>query len=41
LTLKEVADLIGLELQNHDGGYEAKFVQKIVNVIKDKLRRRP
>jgi hypothetical protein len=39
-ALAEVADVVGLEFRNHDGGYEATFVQKIVNVIKDKLRKK-
>jgi Leucine-rich repeat (LRR) protein len=39
LALTEVSDLIGLELQNHHSGHEAKFIKKIISVIGDKLRR--
>ncbi|KAI5344952.1 hypothetical protein L3X38_012829 [Prunus dulcis] len=38
-ALSEVADLAGMVLQNQ--GYESKFINKIVQVIGEKLRRRP
>ncbi|KAM7469872.1 hypothetical protein LguiA_008055 [Lonicera macranthoides] len=38
-ALKEVADLAGMELQNQADGHESKFIQKIINVIGDKLKR--
>ncbi|XP_020413944.1 protein SUPPRESSOR OF npr1-1, CONSTITUTIVE 1 isoform X2 [Prunus persica] len=38
-ALAEVADLAGMVLQNQ--GYESKFINKIVQVIGEKLRRRP
>ncbi|KAM7470197.1 hypothetical protein LguiA_008380 [Lonicera macranthoides] len=37
-ALTEVANLIGLDLQNQVDGHEAKFIQKIVEEIRDKLR---
>nr|XP_028958213.1 TMV resistance protein N-like [Malus domestica]XP_028958214.1 TMV resistance protein N-like [Malus domestica]XP_028958215.1 TMV resistance protein N-like [Malus domestica]XP_028958216.1 TMV resistance protein N-like [Malus domestica]XP_028958217.1 TMV resistance protein N-like [Malus domestica]XP_028958218.1 TMV resistance protein N-like [Malus domestica] len=38
-ALAEAADLAGMVLQNEEDGHEAKFIQKIVKVIEDKLRR--
>ncbi|GMP63361.1 hypothetical protein CsSME_00025081 [Camellia sinensis var. sinensis] len=38
-ALREVADLAGMVLQNQADGHEAKFIQKIVKVIGDKLNR--
>ncbi|KAM7470249.1 hypothetical protein LguiA_008432 [Lonicera macranthoides] len=38
-ALREVADLIGLDLRNHVDGHESKFIQKIIKTIEDKLRR--
>ncbi|KAM7474517.1 hypothetical protein LguiB_021760 [Lonicera macranthoides] len=38
-TLKEVADLAGMELKNQADGHESKFIQKIIKMIGDKLRR--
>ncbi|CAL2240945.1 unnamed protein product [Prunus armeniaca] len=40
-ALKEVADLAGMVLQNQADGHESKFINKIVQVIGEKLRRRP
>ncbi|XP_008232442.1 PREDICTED: TMV resistance protein N-like [Prunus mume] len=40
-ALKEVADLAGMVLQNQADGHESKFINKIVQVIGGKLRRRP
>ncbi|KAG5535870.1 hypothetical protein RHGRI_023592 [Rhododendron griersonianum] len=39
-ALRDVSNLAGMVLQNEFDGYEAKFIQKIVNVIRDKLNRR-
>ncbi|CAL5340923.1 unnamed protein product [Camellia sinensis] len=39
VALREVADLAGMVLQNQADGHEAKFIQKIVKVIGDKLNR--
>ncbi|KAG5535865.1 hypothetical protein RHGRI_023587 [Rhododendron griersonianum] len=39
-ALKDVSNLAGMVLQNQFDGYEAKFIQNIVNVIRDKLNRR-
>ncbi|CAL5378188.1 unnamed protein product [Camellia sinensis] len=38
-ALTEVADLGGMVLQNHDDGFESKFIQKIVKEIGNKLNR--
>ncbi|ONI22397.1 hypothetical protein PRUPE_2G126600 [Prunus persica] len=40
-ALAEVADLAGMVLQNQADGHESKFINKIVQVIGEKLRRRP
>ncbi|CAL8121191.1 unnamed protein product [Prunus armeniaca] len=40
-ALAEVADLAGMVLQNQADGHESKFINKIVQVIREKLRRRP
>nr|XP_028962415.1 disease resistance protein RPP4-like isoform X2 [Malus domestica] len=40
-ALAEIADLAGMVLQNQADGYEAKFIEKIVKVIEDKLSRMP
>ncbi|XP_021812646.1 TMV resistance protein N-like [Prunus avium] len=40
-ALAEVADLAGMVLQNQADGHESKFINKIVQVIGQKLRRRP
>ncbi|CAL2240958.1 unnamed protein product [Prunus armeniaca] len=40
-ALAEVADLAGMVLQNQADGHESKFINKIVHVIGEKLRRRP
>ncbi|KAI5334888.1 hypothetical protein L3X38_025021 [Prunus dulcis] len=40
-ALKEVADLAGMVLQNQADGYESKFINNIVQVIGEKLRRKP
>ncbi|XP_008232441.2 PREDICTED: TMV resistance protein N-like [Prunus mume] len=40
-VLAEVADLAGMVLQNQADGHESKFINKIVQVIGGKLRRRP
>ncbi|XP_016488179.1 disease resistance protein RUN1-like [Nicotiana tabacum] len=39
-ALKQVADLGGMPLQNQADGYEAKFIENIVEVIASKLRPR-
>ncbi|KAK2988897.1 hypothetical protein RJ640_002031 [Escallonia rubra] len=38
-ALKEVADMGGMVLRKYDDGSELKFIQKIVNVIEDKVNR--
>ncbi|KAM7462851.1 hypothetical protein LguiA_030972 [Lonicera macranthoides] len=38
-ALREVADLGGMVLQNEADGHEAKFIQKVVKVVRDKLSR--
>ncbi|BBH05457.1 Disease resistance protein TIR-NBS-LRR class family [Prunus dulcis] len=40
-ALAKVADLAGMVLQNQADGHESKFINKIVQVIGEKLRRRP
>ncbi|CAL9006558.1 unnamed protein product [Prunus brigantina] len=40
-ALAEVAGLVGMVLQNQADGHESKFINKIVQVIGEKLRRRP
>ncbi|XP_034203694.1 disease resistance protein RUN1-like [Prunus dulcis] len=40
-ALAEVADLAGMVLPNQANGRESKFINKIVQVIGEKLRRRP
>ncbi|KAI5344948.1 hypothetical protein L3X38_012825 [Prunus dulcis] len=40
-ALAEVADLAGMVLQNQADGHESKFINKIAQVIGEKLRRRP
>ncbi|XP_021802100.1 TMV resistance protein N-like [Prunus avium] len=40
-ALAEVADLAGMVLQNQADGHESKFINKIVQVIGEKLRRKP
>ncbi|PRQ45549.1 putative TIR domain, P-loop containing nucleoside triphosphate hydrolase [Rosa chinensis] len=40
-ALKEVADLVGMVLENEADGYESKFIQNIVRVIQNKLGRVP
>ncbi|XP_034229594.1 TMV resistance protein N-like [Prunus dulcis] len=40
-ALTEVADVAGMVLQNEADGHEAKFIQKIVKVIEDRLSRTP
>ncbi|XP_021831139.1 TMV resistance protein N-like [Prunus avium] len=40
-ALAEVADLAGMVLQNQADGHESKFINKIVQVMGEKLRRRP
>ncbi|KAL6289850.1 hypothetical protein ACE6H2_007360 [Prunus campanulata] len=40
-ALAEVADLAGMVLQNQADGHESKFINKIVQVIGEKLRRIP
>ncbi|XP_016649729.1 PREDICTED: TMV resistance protein N-like [Prunus mume] len=40
-ALAEVADLAGMVLQNQADGHESRFINKIVQVIGEKLRRRP
>nr|XP_004290107.2 PREDICTED: TMV resistance protein N-like [Fragaria vesca subsp. vesca] len=40
-ALAEVADLAGMVLQNEADGHESKFIEKIVRVMEDKLRRIP
>ncbi|XP_058191987.1 disease resistance protein RPV1-like [Rhododendron vialii] len=39
-ALRDVSNLAAMVLQNEFDGHEAKFIQKIVNVIRDKLNRR-
>ncbi|XP_052210468.1 disease resistance protein RPV1-like [Diospyros lotus] len=38
-ALEEAANLAGMVLQNQADGHESKFIQKIVKVVEDKLRR--
>ncbi|XP_052209586.1 disease resistance protein RPV1-like isoform X6 [Diospyros lotus] len=38
-ALEEAANLTGMVLQNQADGHESKFIQKIVKVVEDKLRR--
>ncbi|KAM7515827.1 hypothetical protein LguiA_005410 [Lonicera macranthoides] len=38
-AVREVADLGGMPLRNHADGYEAKFIQKVVKVLEEKLKR--
>ncbi|KAM7497388.1 hypothetical protein LguiA_021802 [Lonicera macranthoides] len=38
-ALTEVADLVGLDLQNQVDGHESTFIKKIIKVIGDKLSR--
>ncbi|KAI8556489.1 hypothetical protein RHMOL_Rhmol05G0256900 [Rhododendron molle] len=38
-ALREVADVAGMNLQNQVDGHEARFVQKIIKVVRDKLSR--
>ncbi|KAL1802861.1 hypothetical protein ACET3Z_031508 [Daucus carota] len=38
-ALAQVANLAGMTLQNETNGYESKFIQKIVNVVNDKVNR--
>ncbi|KAM7470218.1 hypothetical protein LguiA_008401 [Lonicera macranthoides] len=40
-TLKEVADLAGMELKNQANRHEAEFIKEIIKIIEDKLRRTP
>ncbi|KAK9910936.1 hypothetical protein M0R45_034870 [Rubus argutus] len=40
-ALTQVADLVGMVLQNQDDGHESRFIKKIVKVIQDKLCRVP
>ncbi|KAG5542946.1 hypothetical protein RHGRI_015890 [Rhododendron griersonianum] len=37
-ALKEVADVTGMNLKNQADGHEARFIQKIIKVVGDKLR---
>ncbi|XP_074339770.1 disease resistance protein RPV1-like [Apium graveolens] len=37
IALTELADLAGMPLQNVANGYESKLIEKIVNVVKDKV----
>ncbi|XP_058216254.1 disease resistance protein RPV1-like [Rhododendron vialii] len=37
-ALREVADVAGMNLQNQVDGHEARFIQKIIRVVGDKLR---
>ncbi|KAL7257957.1 hypothetical protein ACSBR1_004142 [Camellia fascicularis] len=37
-TLKEAANLAGMNLQNQVDGFESKFIQKIVEMVANKLR---
>ncbi|KAM7478657.1 hypothetical protein LguiA_026870 [Lonicera macranthoides] len=39
VALRDVANLTGMFLQNQANGHEAKFIQKIVNVVECKLNR--
>ncbi|XP_058216269.1 disease resistance protein RPV1-like isoform X2 [Rhododendron vialii] len=38
-ALREVADVVGMNLQNQIDGYEARFIKKIIKVVGDKLCR--
>ncbi|XP_052209591.1 disease resistance protein RUN1-like isoform X2 [Diospyros lotus] len=38
-ALEEAANLAGMVLQNQADGHESKFIQKIVKIVEDKLRR--
>ncbi|KAM7474154.1 hypothetical protein LguiB_021397 [Lonicera macranthoides] len=40
-ALKKVADLAGMELKNQADGHESRFIHKIINCIRGKLRRTP